>query len=279
MAVINYSSRIQEDCQRFLEFPEKLNLQIVIREWIENLKAEEEFRGFVYNNKLTAISQYCYYQYFKDLVKEKDRYEALLLKFFKSLPDNLFGKEHFVIDFAVDLENERVWIIEINPFFKDTSGCLFDWGKDKQILYGNEPYEFRVLTKRVDDPLGCLNSSWQDFIINYQLPFLPSPKLDETNSLRSRRVKKVINTATQDNEKEKEVIDEEDARIIWIANKLFIALVTVIILSALGLYFYWGILLSYEFTIYLLSRNAWNFETGPFAGIRRPTPIIRPRIK
>lgn len=244
----------------------------MIREWIDNLKAEEEFRGFVYNNKLTALSQYCYYQYFKNLANEKERYEALLLKFFNSLPANLFGKENFIIDFAVDLENDRVWIIEINPFFKDTSGCLFDWGKDKQILHGEKPYEFRVLAKPVEDPLGCLSGSWQDFIINYQLPFLPSSviKQDETNSLRSRRVKKMISSATQ-TEKGVEVIDEEDARIIRIANKLFIALVTIIILSALALYFYWGIVLSYEFTIYLLSRNAWNFETGPFAGMRRPT--------
>ena len=136
--------------------------------------------------------------------------------------------------------------------------------------------KFRVLPKPVEDPMGCLNSIWQDFVINYQLLFLPSLK-DEKNVFRSRRVKRVIGAKTLETKEEE--IDDEDKRIIRIARILFISLITIIVLIVASVYFYWGIMLSYDFTLYLLGRDAWNFDTGPFAGIRRPTPLMRPRIK
>jgi hypothetical protein len=57
------SSRIREDLMKALEFPGSFPVSIIVRAWTP-MSAHQEFRGFVYNRKLTALSQYCYYQYF-----------------------------------------------------------------------------------------------------------------------------------------------------------------------------------------------------------------------
>lgn len=41
-------------------------------------------------------------------------------------------------------EGIQVVVIELNPFDKWTSGALFDWEIDKEILHGNSPFEFRL---------------------------------------------------------------------------------------------------------------------------------------
>ena len=53
-----------------------------------------------------------------------------------------------VIDFAV-CEN-KVYLIEINPWGSSTRGSFFDWGRDEQILI-NGPCEFRYLKEPLQD--------------------------------------------------------------------------------------------------------------------------------
>lgn len=50
-----------------LQFPGAFSVDIVIREWTQ-MSAAMEFRGFVYERKLNALSQYCYHQHFKVLL-------------------------------------------------------------------------------------------------------------------------------------------------------------------------------------------------------------------
>ena len=38
----------------------------------------------------------------------------------------------------------EVVVLELNPFDKWTSGALFDWDTDKEILHGDSPFEFRL---------------------------------------------------------------------------------------------------------------------------------------
>lgn len=77
-----------------------------------------EFRGFVVDGKLTALSQYFAPCYFAELqgqenqVAEKCR--LLLQQISNLIPKNV------VCDFAV-LE-DRVYVIELNPF-NDYNGC------------------------------------------------------------------------------------------------------------------------------------------------------------
>ena len=41
----------------------------------------------------------------------------------------------YVADFAVDNE-DRIWIIELNPFEPSTDGAMFSWHRESSILRG-----------------------------------------------------------------------------------------------------------------------------------------------
>ena len=58
--------------------------QFCFREWNENLDDDNEFRGFVYENKLTAITQYDHFGKFDDIIKEKDKIEKMIHHFWET---------------------------------------------------------------------------------------------------------------------------------------------------------------------------------------------------
>lgn len=103
-----------------------------------------EFRAFVFENQLTAISQYYGQCYFEDLVRDKPIYLKRIQEFFAAIQPYLSFLPKYVIDFAV-LE-DKVLILELNPFHPSTSACLFDWAKDADLLEKG-PFELRIHTK------------------------------------------------------------------------------------------------------------------------------------
>jgi len=143
------SERIYEDFELALDRP-NFNVQLIVREWID-IKIEYEFRGFVVNGVLTAVSQYSDPCYFEDLIKNKSKCEKQILDFFKNTLKDTIPINSYIIDFAlVPLpENEdqfKIWVIELNPY-NDYEGCgagscLFDWKKDREVLTNG--YEFRI---------------------------------------------------------------------------------------------------------------------------------------
>eukprot|EP00027_Filamoeba_sp_ATCC50430_P014116 CAMPEP_0168574356 /NCGR_PEP_ID=MMETSP0413-20121227/19032_1 /TAXON_ID=136452 /ORGANISM="Filamoeba nolandi, Strain NC-AS-23-1" /LENGTH=380 /DNA_ID=CAMNT_0008607683 /DNA_START=165 /DNA_END=1307 /DNA_ORIENTATION=- len=179
------SSRIYEDLMKAEEHPNKFKLSIIIREWIE-MDPALEFRGFVFNHSLNAISQYCYYQFFDFLPKCKDQIQTLLTSFYDKEIKNIIPHTNCVIDFAIcknsnnntndsnltfdDPSQWRVMIIELNPFFTDTGACMFSWKnpEDVAIIKGEKPLQFRVLQQVVDCPLDCFHYKWKEFISEYQ---------------------------------------------------------------------------------------------------------------
>ena len=132
------------------------NNNIIIRQWNDLLDPSMEFRCFVYQSNLTAISQYNYYCKFYHLQNDQivqqikitirnywqDKIQPLLNQF----PDKYFN---YVIDIGLiknKLTNQYDCIvIEMNPFERTTNPSLFDWTKDNNQLrgQGNE-IEIRV---------------------------------------------------------------------------------------------------------------------------------------
>jgi len=59
---------------------------------------------------------------------------------------------HCVIDFAVELSTkgqnrstiDKIWVIELNPFFQQTGACLFHWACDSEILH-HGPFQSRFI--------------------------------------------------------------------------------------------------------------------------------------
>ena len=70
-------------------------------------------------------------------------------------------------------------------------------------------------------------------------------------------------------------IDGGDEYIEAIAWKILVVFICVLVVVGLSLYFYWGYLISKRFTMYLFSRDAWNFDIWPFNQMKRPVEFER----
>eukprot|EP00027_Filamoeba_sp_ATCC50430_P012636 CAMPEP_0168575038 /NCGR_PEP_ID=MMETSP0413-20121227/19433_1 /TAXON_ID=136452 /ORGANISM="Filamoeba nolandi, Strain NC-AS-23-1" /LENGTH=171 /DNA_ID=CAMNT_0008608485 /DNA_START=209 /DNA_END=721 /DNA_ORIENTATION=- len=154
-----YSSRAISDMKRLLDNLElqQWDLKLVVREFV-NIPIELEFRGFVNEGSLNALSQYYSDCFFPELPKHKDYIQQLILDFFEQLKShiNVGTPNSYIVDFVVLLDlyslggssaskaDPVVKVVELNPFSESTGGCLFDWKKDKEIIYQG-PFTFRVV--------------------------------------------------------------------------------------------------------------------------------------
>jgi hypothetical protein len=97
-------------------------------------------RVFVSNGQVTAASRYSQAFVESDLLRQR---EQAILQFMreilKCLPENVTC----VVDIGLREGDEEWALIELNPFGRQTSGCLFSWTDDGDILK-NGPYTFRV---------------------------------------------------------------------------------------------------------------------------------------
>ena len=98
------SERIYQDMLLALSNTERFRENFVIREFVD-IEVDMEFRGFVFNEKLNALSQYNYLIYSDNLYKNKTIIQDLILDFFNQQVSQLLSKSSFsknyVIDFAV----------------------------------------------------------------------------------------------------------------------------------------------------------------------------------
>jgi len=107
---------------------------IVFRKWI-TYNVEEEFRCFIKNKKLVAISQYEYGNY----LPQHMNCPKLICKLIKHFINQVIQHIPFddiVIDIAMHMENLNVYFIEFNYFGleSDTDAGLYDWANDESIL-------------------------------------------------------------------------------------------------------------------------------------------------
>jgi hypothetical protein len=148
-----YSNRVVTDeIPLALDHLDTWKVQIVLRRWCD-LPVRFEFRGFVFDNKLTALCQYYNEVVCPDVIVNKEKIQHLIQNFFEQVRDRIpITPKEYVIDFLVDLENDKVLIVEINPFGKPDglgTGCVhFDpsCSLDAAVLFGEAEFEFRLDT-------------------------------------------------------------------------------------------------------------------------------------
>jgi hypothetical protein len=134
---------------------------IILRRWLDNLWQHAEFRVFVYQRRVVAISQYNHLCRFKQLSDNASRDTelqliALIQPFVEKTVMPKLDAEKFdnaIVDVALlptnmrsiddDNDNEigslynynlEPIVIELNPFATTTGPALFDWTVDKDIL-------------------------------------------------------------------------------------------------------------------------------------------------
>lgn len=156
---VNFDLNRATECSQFkasqdeeLAHDERTTEFLVIREWWD-ISPENEFRVFVRNGQITAVSQYFHLCYYPELVASAEgqrNLREMISTFFCNVVQPVLpggsgslGKlktDTFVIDLVLDLTgkkySQQVSIIELNPFTPSTSGCLFDWTRDRDILEG-----------------------------------------------------------------------------------------------------------------------------------------------
>ncbi|CAF2653720.1 unnamed protein product [Rotaria sp. Silwood2] len=132
------------------------NNNIIIREWNDLLDPSMEFRCFIYQSNLTAISQYNYYCKYYHLQNDVivQQIKRTIIKYWQEkiqpLLDPLAEKySNYVIDIGLienKLTNEYDCIvIEMNPFETSTGASLFNWIIDSnQLRGGRNETEIRV---------------------------------------------------------------------------------------------------------------------------------------
>eukprot|EP01080_Neovahlkampfia_damariscottae_P009836 gene9836-2159_t len=165
MDLLLNSERVFTDLRSAIDFSENFDVNIIIREWNDSLRYDLEFRCFVYQNQLNAISQYDFNFFSKELLMKSEKIKQNISNYFNKNIQNKLGKlENYVIDFGMSSNFDDIFVIELNPFnneeSKGTGSSLFNWNDDDKILK-NGPLTIRVTQ---DYQKIQIHPDWIDFI-------------------------------------------------------------------------------------------------------------------
>lgn len=115
--------------------------------WIENFDIEKEYRVFVYNKKITAISQQNLYK-INNYLKKKTENELNIIvneinDYYESYIKNKINLDHYVMDIYM---NDKPYFIEVNSFGKKyaSGSSLFHWIIDDKILHDSNEISLRI---------------------------------------------------------------------------------------------------------------------------------------
>ncbi len=159
MSLLLTSERVYSDMLDWIKYGEPE--QVCLRQWDDALVLENEFRVFVFNNKITAISQYDHYTHFPSLVVNKDVILRGITHIWSQVHPKI-GSSSYVVDvgyFPNRSESEDISpkidqdsfqidpkfiVIEFSPFLPCTGASLFNWTSDIDVLEGRRGLEFRI---------------------------------------------------------------------------------------------------------------------------------------
>lgn len=136
---------------------------LVFREWDDRIPSNQayEFRGFVNNNTLNAVTQYNSDTFFPEVVETKDILSNRIQTYFSEI-SSLIPHHNYVIDFILFPNGENK-IIEINPFATNAGTGLFSWENDKDLIM-NGPFEFRVLDHLPENSSNSIHPDWIKYL-------------------------------------------------------------------------------------------------------------------
>jgi gamma-glutamylcyclotransferase (GGCT)/AIG2-like uncharacterized protein YtfP len=149
LALLLSSERVFLDCIDWLKHGEPE--QICLRQWEDRLRIENEFRCFVHDGKMTAISQYDPYPVLPYRLRSSESkiiLERKMKEFWHELHPCV-GVDSYICDLgwlppAAEGEESQIVLVEIAPFLPCTGPALFKWTCDKDVLFGRSPFEFRT---------------------------------------------------------------------------------------------------------------------------------------
>ncbi|KAF8189459.1 hypothetical protein K438DRAFT_946273 [Mycena galopus ATCC 62051] len=137
------SERVWQDMTLAMRHADKWRQNVILRRW-EPVPIDMEFRTFVANGRITAISQYAYQLYSPrlniaaHLELATDAIRGLFTDLWPILSKQGFTK--CVLDFGV-IPARGWWILaryphRVNPFEETTDGALFSWTRERDVIEG-----------------------------------------------------------------------------------------------------------------------------------------------
>lgn len=135
-------------------------LELVLRKWC-NLYPSQEFRCFVRDGELVAISQRQHSQHYPHVCRDQYLYRSLLLEFFddyvvdnfpvddSSTADTAVNataaaaatqdstNKNYVFDAYID-KKERVWLLDFNVWGRQTDALLWEWSELTELVIATD---------------------------------------------------------------------------------------------------------------------------------------------
>jgi hypothetical protein len=135
-------------------------LQLVLRKWC-NLHPSMEFRCFIRQGDLLAISQRNHTQHYSHLFQDMTWIQSRILEFFYDIVQERIEQLHqnrlqnYVMDVYLDKQH-RVWLVDFNVWASITDSLLFEWSELTTLDLEEDPYVRVVETPREvrQDPLS-----------------------------------------------------------------------------------------------------------------------------
>lgn len=113
---------------------------LVLRKAVSQWNPSVEFRCFVRRRRLLCICQRDL-NHFDFLSRMSDRLRSLIQEFFDVRLRDTFPDENFVFDVYIPPPQDRVWLVDFNPWAPRTDPLLFSW---MEILNMPEPPEVEL---------------------------------------------------------------------------------------------------------------------------------------
>jgi hypothetical protein len=156
--------------------PPSLQLELILRKWC-NLYPSQEFRCFVVQKQLIAISQRYHSQHWPYLSSVRNHFRDLISDFFVHVvqPNVLSSMTQYVFDVYID-QKSRIWLIDINVWATRTDALLFSWPElieRTSMLSSNEndqtpTVEFRIVESEhqlvLSNPLSSYKAPLMDLV-------------------------------------------------------------------------------------------------------------------
>ncbi|XP_001641838.2 cell division cycle protein 123 homolog [Nematostella vectensis] len=109
------------------------SFELILRKW-QNIYPAMEFRCFVRNNELVAISQRDISNYYHFLAENEDEICADILNFYESKIEEKFPDTSYVFD-VYKYADQKCTLIDFSPYGVPTNPLLFTWSElDTEVV-------------------------------------------------------------------------------------------------------------------------------------------------
>lgn len=123
-----------------------MELELVLKKWIDDFNPALEFRVFIKNGKILGASQrdVNYYEFLQEL---QPRFHGLIKRFQQqTLSKSGFPLKDYILDIYIPRPYKDIVVIDINPFTRKWDSLLYTWHEllEKE---NNGEFELRLLTE------------------------------------------------------------------------------------------------------------------------------------